>query len=159
MRGGVPALTSAVGVGLGQQLPFIGTPPAAGANFIFACDGRARRLFKSLVFNVSLANAGANRLVTVEYRGKDALPFSVNEATTLQVINTSERYSGSIAYTVSDFNTGTDLMFPLDPVYLEPGDTLNIIIAGIDAGDTITNIRGVLDYFPLDRAWLPMQEP
>src|SRR5438105_14937390 len=103
MRGGVPALTSAVGVGLGQQLPFIGTPPAAGANFTFACDGHARRLFKSLVFNVSLANAGANRLVTVEYRGKDALPFSVNKATTLQVIITSVRNSGFIATNVTEF--------------------------------------------------------
>ena len=142
--GGVLAVTQPYGAGLGQQLPFTRPNPAAGANLSYTWDGYGIYRLLSVVFNVTLANAGSNRLVTVEYRGKDNLPFSVNEATTVQVINTAERYAGSIAYSVSDFNTGTDLMFPLDPVFQFPGDTFNIIIASIDAGDTITNVRGVM---------------
>ena len=156
---GVLALTQPIGVGLGQQLPLRIPNPAAGANLAYPFDGYGTYRVLSLVFTVTLANAGANRLVTVEYRGKDALPFSLNEATTVQVINTAERYAGSVWKTVSDFNTGTDLLFNLDAVQLFPGDSLNIVIASIDVGDTITNVRGVMERFPLSEDVLPVEEP
>lgn len=156
--GGVLAVTQPVSRGVGQQLPLRIADPAAGANVAQSIDGLGMYRLLSLVFTVTLANAGSNRLVTVEYRGLDGLAYSVNEATTLQVINTAERYAGSIAYSVSDFNTGTDLMFPLDPVFLSPGDTLNIVIASINANDTITSIRGQWERFPLDEAAYPVLE-
>lgn len=157
--GGVLALTQPISAGIGQQLPLRIANPAAGANVAQSIPGDGLYRLLSLVFTVTLANAGSNRLVTVEYRGADNLPFSVNEATTLQVINTAERYAGSISYSVSDFNTGTDLMFPLDPVFLFPGNTLNVVIAGINASDQISDIRGVWERFPLDSAVLPTMEP
>lgn len=156
--GGVLAVTQPYSVGLGIQEPFNGATPAAGANFTYTVDGYGVRRFLSLVFTVTLANAGSNRYVSVEYRGKDALPFSVNAPARVQTINTADRYAGSIAYHVSDFATGSDVFFPLDPVMLYPGDTLSIIIASINASDAITGVRGVVERFPLDAANLPVQQ-
>ena len=156
---GVLALTQPVSVGRGQQLPLRIVNPAAGSNLAYSFDGYGTYRVLALVFTVTLANAGANRLVTVEYRGKDALPFSLNEATGVQVINTAQRYSGSVWKTVSDFNTGTDVLFNLDAVQLFPGDSLNIVIASINASDAITDVRGVMERFPLSEDVLPVEEP
>jgi hypothetical protein len=56
---------------------------------------------------------------------------------------------------VSDFATGTDVGFPLDDVIVFPGDTLVINITTLDAGDAITNIRGVEERFSYDPRRLP----
>jgi hypothetical protein len=45
--------------------------------------------------------------------------------------------------------------FPLDNVFLAPGDTVTINIVTLDAGDAITNIRGVEERFSYDLTRLP----
>lgn len=155
---GVPAVTQPFGVGLGQQSPFRQDNPATGAGASWQMDGKFVRRLISLVFTVTAANAGSSRQVTVEYQGKDGLAFSVNGPASLLAINTANRYAGSISYAVSDFATGTDVFFPLDPVFLFPGDVLAIVIGGVQAGDAITNVRGVEERFSYDVLRLPERE-
>jgi hypothetical protein len=157
--GNVLAVTQPVSLGVGQQVPFIGANPAAGSTFTRTFDGNFLRRILSLVFTVTAANAGNSRFVAVEYRGKDGLPFSESFPGALLAINTANRYAASVQRTVSDFASGTDVGFPLDAVLLFPGDQLVINITTINASDAITDIRGVEERFPLDPAWLPVQEP
>jgi hypothetical protein len=159
MEGGGLSVTSPFGVGLGQQFPFIGANPATGAVFTRTFDGNFARRILSLVFTVTAANAGSSRFVAVEYRGKDALPFAGGFPGSLLAINTANRYWGSVSRTVSDFATGTDVGFPLDDVFLFPGDQLVINITTLDSGDAITNIRGVEERFSYDPRRLPEALP
>jgi hypothetical protein len=155
----VPAVTSPFGVGLGVQEPFRGDTPAAGSAFTYNVPGLYAVRFLSLVFTVAAANAGSNRLVTVEYRGLDGLPFAISEPTTLLAINSSNRYVADPAYSFTDVQSGSDVCFPLSQVLLYPGNQLVIAITTINASDTITGIRGVVEQFRYDRAWLPEALP
>jgi hypothetical protein len=155
MSSGASALASPVGIGQGYQFPFRAANPGAGSLLTVNMDGQFVRRILSLVFTVTAANAGSSRYVAVEYRGKDGLPFSVNAPASLLAINSGNRYAPSIAYSLSDFATGTDVFFPLDPVLLYPGDQLVINITTLDAGDAITNIRGVEERFPPSVAQVP----
>jgi len=159
MEGGGLSVTSPYGVGLGQQYPFKGDNPGAGVLFTRTFDGNFARRILSLVFTVTAANAGSSRYVAVEYRGKDTLPFAGGFPAGLLAINTANRYWGSVLRGVSDFNTGTDVGFPLDNVFLYPGDQLVINITTLDVGDAITNIRGVEERFAYDPRRLPEALP
>ena len=156
---GVPSVTQPVGVGLGQQLPFFGTSPAAGANYSTKMDGYGFRRLLTLCFTLVTDGTAASRLVTVEYQGSDGNPYSINEATTLVAASSTERFAGSVWKTVSDFNTGTDLLFNLDCCLLSPGDTLVIAVASAQAGDQLSKIRGAYERFPLNPDVLPNLEP
>jgi hypothetical protein len=149
------SVTSPYGAGLGQQFPFRGDNPGAGVLFTRSMDGNFYRRILALVFTVTAANAGASRFVAVEYRGKDALPFAGGFPGSVLAINTANRYWGSVSRTVSDFATGTDVGFPLDDVFLAPGDQLVINITSLNASDAITDIRGVEERFSYDPRRLP----
>jgi hypothetical protein len=153
--GGGLSVTSPFGVGLGQQFPFYAADPGAGVLFTRSMSGNFYRRILSLVFTVTSANAGSSRFVTVEYQGKDGLPFAGGFPASLLAISSANRYWGSVGRDVSDFNTGTDVGFPLDNVFLAPGDTVTINIVTLDAGDAITHIRGVEERFAYDLSRLP----
>jgi hypothetical protein len=153
--GGGLAVTSPFGVGLGQQFPFRGDDPGAGVLFTRQFDGKFARRILSLVFTVTSANAGASRLVTVEYRGKDNLPFAISEPTNLLAVNSSNRYVCNTAVGWTDVQAGSDVLFPLFVPLLFPGDQMVINIATLDANDAITNIRGVEERFSYDLRRLP----
>ena len=155
----VPAVTSQGLIGLGVQQPFTPANPGTGSVLTYPVPGLYAVRFTSLVFTVTAANAGSARLVTVEYRGKDNLPFAISESTALLVVNTSERFVASPAYTFTDVQTGSDACFPLSQVLLFPGDLMVINITTLDAGDAITNVRGVVEQFRYDPSWLPQPEP
>jgi len=154
----VPGLTQPYGVGYGQQLPFIGVNPAAGANFTRSFDGYGIRRLLALVFTLTTDGNAANRYVTVEYQGKDANAFTVNAATVVVTASSTQRYAGDIWKGDSEWNTGTDVLFGLANIMLMPGDTLNIIVANIQVGDTLTKIRGVEERYPLNPDILPIAQ-
>jgi hypothetical protein len=156
---GPPAVTSQGLVGLGVQQPFTPGNPGTGSLLTYQVPGLYAVRFTSLVFTVTAANAGSSRLVTVEYRGKDNLPFAISEPTTLLAVNSANRYVASPAYTFTDVQTGSDVCFPLSQVLLYPGDVLAVNIVTLNASDAITDIRGVVEQFRYDPKWLPAQEP
>lgn len=152
------ALTQPVGVGLGSQEPFSGITPAANTNFSLSIDGRGLRRVQTLVFTLTTDGNAANRYVTVEYRGGDGNAYAVNAAGVVVTASSTQRFAGDISRGVAEWASGTDVLFPLAAVFMFPGDSLNVIVAGKQAGDTLTVIRGVLERFPLDAAQLPVVE-
>lgn len=157
-RGAVPAVTRPFGLGWGSQEPFTINPPGAATNATFKVDGRGRRRLVSLVFTLTTDANVANRYVAVEYRGFDGGAFAVNAASVLVTASSTQRFVGSIDRGVAEWNTGTDVLFPLADVFLHASDTLVIAVSSIQAGDTLTGIRGVMERFPVDVYDLPEQE-
>lgn len=153
------ALTQPVQAGLGFQDPLNIANPGANTNVVYPIDGRGLRRLVSLVFTLHTDANVANRYVTVEYVGGDGLAFSVNAAGVVVTAGTSaQRYAGTLGRGQAEWATGTDILFPLEALFLHPGDSLQILVANKQAGDTLTNIRGVLERYPLDYAALPTVE-
>ena len=155
----VLAVTQPFGVGLGQQLPFRIADPAAGANATRSFDGIGLRRILSLVFTLATSSTVAARYVTVEYQGKDGKAFAVGAAGVTVGASSTQRYAGSAFRGDSEWATGTDVLFPLSPVLVFPGDVLTIVVANIDTTDQLSLIRGVEERFPLDANVLPTLEP
>lgn len=151
----VTGLTRPFGRARGVQEPFKLSNPGAGLNASLAIDGRGLRRLTSVVFTLTAGVAVANRYVTVEYAGGDGLAYCVNAAAVLVTASSTQRFAGSISRGDSEWNTGTDVLFPLEDVFLYPGDTLTVKVGGVQAADTLTAIRGVLERFPLDYYDLP----
>lgn len=156
---GVSALTQPFGSALGYQFPFVGTSPAAGASFSLTINGEFVHRLLALVFTLTTDANAANRYVTVECRGKDGLAFSVSSPAAAVSANSTQRFAASAWKAVPAFDSTTDLFFPLDAVFLYPGDVLAIVVASVQAGDTLTAIRGVEERFPLDPSLLPVRSP
>jgi hypothetical protein len=157
-RGAVPALTRPFGGGWGSQEPFTIANPGAATNATFTCDGRGRRRLITLVFTLTTDANAANRYVTVEYRGIASAAYAVNAASVLVTASSTQRFAGSIDRGVAEWNTGTDVLFPLEDVFIHPSDTVVIAVSGMQAGDTLTGIRGVMERFPMDAFDLPERE-
>lgn len=156
--GAVPALTRGFGLAWGSQEPFAIAAPGAATAATFTVDGRGRRRLVSLVFTLTTDANAANRYVTVEYRGIAAGAFAVNAASVLVTANSVQRFAGSIDRGVAEWNAGTDVLFPLEDVFLHASDQLVIAVGAMQAGDTLTGIRGVMERFPVDVYDLPEQE-
>ena len=155
----VLAVTQPYGAGLGQQLPFRLDNPAAGANATRTFDGYGLRRLLSLVFTLTTDGNAANRYVTVEYQGKDGNAFAVAAAGVTVSASSTQRFAGSAFRGEAEWATNTDVLFPLIPVLVFPGDTLTIVVANIQVGDQLSLIRGVEERFPLNADVLPTLEP
>ena len=151
----VLAVTQPYGVGLGQQLPLNFANPAAGANYTRTHDGYALRRYLTLVFTLTTDANPANRYVTVEVQGKDGLAYVVDAAAVTVSANSTQRFVCSIFRGVAEWATNTDVLLPLAPVLQSPGDTFTIVVANVQAGDTLTKIRGSEERFPLNADVLP----
>lgn len=152
---GVLALTQPFGVARGVQEPFAIANPAAGSGAAFVCDGRGLRRLLSLVFTLTTDANAANRYVTVEFQGNDANAYCVNAAGVTVAASTTQRFAGTISRGQGEWASGSDILYPLESLFLYPGDTLRVVVAAIQAGDTLTKIRGVMERFPLDSESLP----
>jgi hypothetical protein len=153
------ALTQPFGLGAGVQEPFLPPAPGANTNLTVTIDGQGMRRLSSLVFTLTTDANAANRYATVEYVTPAGRTYAVAAVTAVQAASLTNRYVGSLGYGVSSFNTGTDGFFPLPPVFLYPGDSLKILVASKQAGDTLTLIAGMMERFPLDGVGLPPPNP
>lgn len=156
---GVLAVTQPYGVGLGIQEPFRGADPGAGVNFTYPIDGYGLRRLLAIVFTLTTSGTSANRYVTVEGRGGDNLAFNADGAGVVVTATSTQRFVGSFTRGRGEWAANTDVLFSLTPIMLYPGNTLNIIVAAIQSGDTLTNIRGVFERFPLTTRDLPTESP
>lgn len=134
--------------GLSTQQVVLGSNPGANTNFTLLNDARWIWRPVSCVFTITTDANVANRYVTIEMADGGARSYAVSAAAVVVTASTTQRFCGTILRGTSEWNTGTDVLFPLSPVFLWPGDTFKITIGSIQAGDTITNIRFVFDRFP-----------
>lgn len=132
----------------------IAAAPGAGANFTQAVnDGTWWRLVSIAVRLDTDANV-ANRTVRVEYRGADAIAFLVcGNPVTYPASTVAEDFYFSAWQPLGAWEVGTANLVPLAPMLLQPGQDFRIAVTNIQAGDTLTRIRYVVEKF-----WIPGAE-
>jgi hypothetical protein len=149
------SLTQPIGIGFGVQEPFPLANPAAGANASFVCDGRGLRRLTSLVLTLTTSAVVASRYLKLEWQGSDGKAYAVAAVAATLSAGSTQRYVFVLGYASQAWNTGTDAFAPLPGVLLSPGDTLATVVDNLDAGDTLTVIRGTMERYPLDGVGLP----
>lgn len=149
-------LTQPVGLSVGVQEPFTIAPPAAGAAAAFTCDGRGLRRLTSLVLTLTTSAVVAARYLKLEWQGIAGQAYAVAAVAATLAASSTQRYVFASTYAAQAWNTGTDAFAPLPAVFLSPGDVLTTVVDNIDAGDTITLVRGVMERFPLDGVGVPI---
>lgn len=140
-------LTEPFGHARGDSFLIRGTPPAAGSSFAFPIPGEYVARPVSCTFTLVTDGNAANRYVTVEYGVRDGPSYCVNAAGLVVTATTMIRFAGSSQRGVAEWATGTDVLFPLEPAFLFPGASLQINVASIQAGDTLTGIIFLVDRF------------
>lgn len=140
-------LTQPYGYGRGYQHPLTAKNPAAGSNFTVALPAQYRWRHVSCVFTLTTDANAANRYVAVEYLAGNGNAEVADAAAVVVTANSTQRYAGSCSRTVAEWAANTDVLFPLSPVFMDGGGTLQIRVGNIQAGDTLTLIQFVFDRF------------
>lgn len=145
MRGGF-TLAQSFGHGRTFQNTILGVQPAAGANFALTLQPYDYWRLIAATFTLTTSATSGNRYVTVTYSGvgpqirtADGAAVLVTESTTAQ------RFIGSLNRGVSEWNTGTDVFFPLSGLWLQGGSILSINVGNIKTADQIASITLTFD--------------
>lgn len=126
-----------------------GTQPSAGASYSVSLDGAWWWELDSCVFTLTTDSNVASRYVTVEYVRSDTIPVLIGAAAvTVSASTTNQRFAGDAHRATSEWNTGTDVLFPLSPRPLAGGGTLKVNIASVQVGDQLTKLRFVFWRLP-----------
>jgi len=126
----------------------IGTSPGAGNNFTQAVnDGTWWRLVSIMARLGTDANV-ADRTVRVEYRGADAVPFLLSgNPVTYPASTTAEDFCFNVWQDEGAWEVGAANLGNLAPVLLQPGQDFRLTVVNIQAGDTLTRIRYIVERF------------
>jgi hypothetical protein len=152
------ALGQPYGYGAAYEQVFVGTSPAAGSNFVQVMDSRYVWVLVGIVFTLTTDANVANRYVTVEYAQDGQNPYAVSAAGVLFTAGGVQRYVGAINRGVAEWNTGTDVLFPLAAGYLRGGSSLTVRVGAIQVGDTLTKIVLTFDKYPTDVSNVPGEQ-
>lgn len=102
-------------------------------------------------FTLATDATAGNRYVTIEYPdGTNVTPVVDAAAVLVTPSTTAQRFSGSLHRGTSEWNTGTDVLFPLSGLWLEVGRTVQIHIGGAGAADLLSSIRLTFDRTVVD---------
>ena len=153
------SLTQPYGNEYGFQTVIVGANPGAGQNFVQTVDSRWVWRLVSCVFTLTTDANVANRYVTVEYAQDAAAPYCVNAPAVTFTASGTARYAGKINQTVGEWNTGTDALFSLAPVFIWGGNTITVRVGNIQVGDTLTLLRFVFERYPTDPYTVPGDLP
>lgn len=124
--------------------------PAAGGGFTVEVPGAVLWRPVSVVFTQVNAVAVASRYTTLSYVYAGTTTFCVNAAAVLTTSGETWRFCYSAHRTVAEWNTGTDILLPLEPALLTDECTLVVAIAAANAGDQLSSIAVAVEQF--DRA-------
>lgn len=102
---------------------------------------------KSCVFTLTTDSNAANRYVTLETAFGDGITNWVNAASVTVSANSTQRFVGSSDRTIAEWNTNTDVLFPIDKAFIRDGTTLKINVQNVQVGDTLTKIYFIFDRF------------
>jgi hypothetical protein len=118
-----------------------GANPAAGASFAFALDGRYWWRLQAATFTLSTDSNAANRFVSVQVNlvGGGVIVLGA-AAVVVTASTTNQRFDGTVGRGDSEWNTGTDILFPLADFPFLGGRTLSINIGSVQAGDQLSLI-------------------
>lgn len=149
------ALGQPYGHGRSFQRTRRGTSPAAGSSFSLTLDPAYRHVLVHAVFTLTTAVAAANRYTTVQYTYGDGVAAWVNAAAVVQTASSAQRYVGSKDRGSSEWNTGTDVLFPISPMFLDGGGVFSIAVANIAGADQLSGIYLTFDLYPTSDSVMP----
>lgn len=134
-------LAQSFGHGRTEQSTVAVKQPAAGANAVLTLTRYDRWRLVGCVFTLATDATAGNRYVTIEYGGTSTVSQQADAAAVLVAPSTTgQRFVGSVNRGTSEWNTGTDVLFPLSGLWLEAGRTVTINVATIGAGDQLSNV-------------------
>lgn len=149
------ALGQPHGFGRSFQRTRRATVPAAGAVYTEPLNSNYRHLLVHAVFTLTTSATVANRYVTLQYLYGDGHPAWISAAAVVQTASSAQRYVGSYERGTSEWNTGTDVLFPIAPMFLDGGGTFSINVNGIQTTDAITGIYLTFDLYPTADTVMP----
>lgn len=122
--------------------------PAAGAEFTQAVDdGHWWRLLTFFVV-LGTSAAVADRTLRMEYRDEADNVYHVNgNPVTYPASTTAEAFSFSVWHPRGEWEVSLTNLVPLAPVLLQPGHDFHIEVTNIQATDTLTGIRYIVEKF------------
>lgn len=139
-------LAQSYGHGRTEQSTILVPKPAAGQGASLKLQRYDRWRLVGCVFTIDTDATGADRYLTVEYPGGSGVSQQADGAAVLVTPSTSgQRFVGSLNRGVAEWNTGTDVFFPLSGLWLEAGRTVQIAIAGVGVADQLTNVYLTFD--------------
>lgn len=126
----------------------IAQAPVAGANFTQAVnDGYWWRLL-AITCRLDTSAAAANRTVRLELRGGDGIPFIVSGNPVTYPANTAaEDFYFNVWQPQGAWEVGVANLVPLAAVLLQPGQDFRLTVVNIQAADTLTRIRYLVERF------------
>lgn len=136
------------GSGRSSQVVSLAAQPAVASDFVAALDARWIHRLIACTFTFTADVNAANRAVTVEYREGGGRAYCVDGRAIVITANQVRRFNGSVSRGAGEDAANADIFFCLTPVFLFPGDTLNIAVTNKQAGDQLSLIRFLFDRFP-----------
>lgn len=149
------ALGQPYGFGRSFQRTRRADTPAAGSPYVITLTPEYRYVLVHAVFTLTTSATVANRYTTIQYVYGDLNPVWVNGAAVVQTAGSAQRYVGSKDRGTSEWNTGTDVLFPIAPMFLDGGGALSINVSGIQVADALTAIYLTFDLYPTSDAVMP----
>lgn len=132
--------------------------PSAGANYTYVVSPWDAMRLVFCRFSLTTSAVAGNRYVTIEYPGPTGGAVVADGAAVLVgPSTTAQRFIGALGRSPAEWNTGTDVFFPLSGIWLEAGRTLTITVANIDTADQLSSIRLTFDTLqvPADGSEIP----
>lgn len=135
------ALGQDYGYGFTEQHSVLGKQPVAGGGFAFALERYDKWRLVAVTFTIATDATAGNRYVTVEYTGSTQTNRLADAAAvTVAPSTAAQRFCGSLHRGNSEWNTGTDVLFPLSGLWLDPGSSVAIDITNVGAADQLSAI-------------------
>jgi hypothetical protein len=122
--------------------------PAAGANLTVAIPNQRLVVVRSLTVTLTTDATVANRLVSVDYLLGTRATATRNMATVLITASTTAQvFQFDNQHTVSEWNTGTPIIVPLQSIPLPNGWTVQVTVDNKQAGDQLASCLVVVDRY------------
>jgi hypothetical protein len=132
-------LLAPFGYGTGYQDFIPLTTPAAGANLSFTVESRA--LIRILAARCSITTSAtvANRFVSLDYLNARGVTQVRNAAgLVLTASTTAQVFEWNSARSRSEWAANTPVLVPVLPMFLAPGEIIQITLDSIQAADQIS---------------------
>lgn len=114
--------------------------PAAGAGWSYTVSGAYFERILAITFTLTTSAIVASRNVTVDFKVPGTGRFYSAGPTVLQTAGSTQIYNAVRLFGGSDWNAGTPVYFGLPDFILPVAYEIELSIANIDAGDTVTDI-------------------
>jgi len=124
--------------------------PVAGASYTYKVGPWDRMRLVFCTFTLATDANAANRYVTIEYPGINGVSVLADGASVTVSANTSaQRFVGSLRRGPAEWNTNTDVFFPLSGFWAPVGQSIVINIANVQVGDQLSKVTMTFDSTPV----------